>query len=59
MFVVFYIGEKINDIIICRYYLLCVFSYCYIILDLFLLVKVIFFYYFFFDKMLDMNIFMF
>lgn len=56
MFVVFYIGEKINDII-CRYDLLCVFSY--IILGLFLLVKVIFFYYFFFDKMLDMNIFMF
>lgn len=52
-------GKKINDIIICRYYLPCVFSYCYIILDLFLSVKVIFFYHFPFDKMLDMNILMF
>lgn len=47
MFVVFYIGEKINDII-CRYYLLCVFSY--IILGLFLLVNVIFFIIFFLIK---------
>lgn len=47
MFVVFYIGEKINNII-CRYDLLCVFSY--IILGLFLLVKVIFFIIFFLIK---------
>lgn len=47
MFVVFYIGEKINDII-CRYDLLCVFSY--IIFGLFLLVKVIFFIIFFLIK---------